>query len=405
MTVPLPSSSGAGPLGWDDAWQSVLEQLHDDLGDAHDDEPHRPAPGADRPATTLGRVCRVDRAACEVLVAAAHGVDDAAGIVDRHDTPYPGIATVTARWSPALGRRAAQDPAATPAAGDWVLLSGGSPPGPSAPLSLLRVLPRRSVVRRLGVSGTSHAQVLAANADVVAVVQAMVPDLDLGRIERLLALAWSSGARPVVLLTKADLHPDPERAVRQVEPSAPGCEVIAVSAPAGDPMAGLRSLLAGGATLALLGASGVGKSTLLNALLGAEVMTTAALGVEGKGRHTTVTRELHLAPGGGAVLDTPGLRAVGLQGTENLDALFPEIEELAASCRFADCAHEAEPGCAVLAAIEEGVLPRRRLDSYRILEREAAFQARRSDARLQAEWARATRARSRAHRRDVTSRP
>jgi ribosome biogenesis GTPase len=151
---------------------------------------------------------------------------------------------------------------------------------------------------------------------------------------------------------------------------------------------GLRSVLSEGATVALLGASGVGKSTLLNALLGREVMRTQALGAVQKGRHTTVTRELHLGPDGGAIIDTPGLRSVGLQGTEGLAEVFADVDELARQCRFHDCAHQSEPGCAVLAAIESGELAERRLTSWQKLQREAAYQERRVDARLrQAELA------------------
>jgi ribosome biogenesis GTPase len=361
--------AGATRLGWDAGWQRALDDL-----DGADD------PRAD-PAGLVGRVCRVDRGACDVLVPGD-----------------PDVATLTARWSTAVSRDAAADPSATPATGDWVLLEPHQGESAAAPWSVVRVLPRRTSVQRLGVSGSSHAQVLAANADVVAVVQAMVPDLDLGRIERLLALAWSSGARPVVVLTKADLHPDPAAAVVTVSASAAGCDLLPVSAPHDRGLEPLRDLLADGATVALLGASGVGKSTLVNALLGTEAMTTRELGVEGKGRHTTVTRELHLAPGGGALLDTPGLRAVGLHGDEDLDEVFADVLDLAAGCRFGDCSHSVEPGCAVLAAVADGTLPERRLESWRGLQREAAFQARRTDARLREQWTNELKARTRSYR-------
>ncbi|MBX9246073.1 ribosome small subunit-dependent GTPase A, partial [Actinotalea ferrariae] len=289
--------------------------------------------------------------------------------------------------------------AAVPAAGDWVRLDGAAAPAGTSAAVVTEVLPRRTAVVRAQVaSGSSYEQVLAANADVAAVVEGMAPDGDLARVERLLALAWSSGARPVVVLTKSDLVALPEALRAEVADVAPGADVHAVSATDDVGLEPLRELLASGATVALLGASGVGKSTLLNALVGTTTMRTQALRTDGKGRHTTVTRELHLVPGGGAVLDTPGLRTVGLAGREALDDVFADVDELAAGCRFHDCAHLTEPGCAVLAALETGELSERRLHSYRKLLREAAHQAERVDARLRAQAAGRRKAIAKAYR-------
>jgi ribosome biogenesis GTPase len=234
---------------------------------------------------------------------------------------------------------------------------------------------------------TSNAQALAANVDLVVVVEHLDPEPEIGRIERLLVLAWGSGAQPLVLLTKADLVPDPDGMRAEVAAAAPGVEVVAVSATTGEGMDAVRSHLAPGRTLVLLGPSGAGKSTLANLLAGADVMPTGRTReVDGKGRHTTSHRELVVLPGTGVVLDTPGLRAVGLVADQDAVATaFPEIEELAAACRFRDCAHLTEPGCAVLAAVDDGELDERRLASWRKLGREAAFQARRADARLRAQ--------------------
>lgn len=259
-----------------------------------------------------GRVCRADRGACDVLTPAGQ---------------------VRGTWGADVVAGSAHDPEAVPATGDWVVLATW----PDDRATVEVILPRRAAVRRAQVArGSSFAQVLAANVDVVAVVEGLTPDPDLGRIERLLALAWTSGAEPVVVLTK------------------------------------------------VLGASGVGKSTLLNALVEDATMRTRDLWGDGKGRHTTVTRELHLLPGGGSVIDTPGLRSVGLVGHEPLEEVFRDVEHLATQCRFADCRHDVEPGCAVLDALDSGALAERRLLSYRKLQREVEYQASRTDARLRA---------------------
>ncbi|GAA0942015.1 ribosome small subunit-dependent GTPase A [Actinocorallia libanotica] len=307
------------------------------------------------PGYTAGRVSRVDRGSCDVLC--EHG-----------ERRLP--------WSGTLTRAAAQDPVALPCVGDWVAFD----------TAVRGVLPRRTSIVRAGVRpGDSHGQVLAANVDVVCVVEPALPEPDLGRIERLLALAWESGARPAVVVTKADLaDPDGGRAEEGVA-AAPGAEVRLVSARTGAGLDALRP--AAGETAVLLGRSGAGKSTLVNALAGTELMATGAIReADGRGRHTTVHRELLLLPGGGMIIDTPGLRGIGLhEAREGLSLAFSDVEELAEECRFTDCAHDGEPGCAVLAAVATGELPERRLASWRKLRREAAWSASRTDARLRAE--------------------
>src|SRR5690242_4474280 len=215
---------------------------------------------------------------------------------------------------------AARDPIVLPCTGDWVVTHTW----PDRRVTIETVLPRRSAVVRASAGAASHAQVLAANLDVAAVVEPLDPAPDLGRIERLLALAWESGARPMVLLTKADLLARPKPVVAQVAGVAAGADVVAVSARTGTGLERLRPLVERGATLGLLGPSGAGKSTLVNALAGATVMVTQPIRrVDGRGRHTTAYRALVPLPGGGAVLDTPGLRAVGLYDTgAGLDLVF-----------------------------------------------------------------------------------
>ena len=214
-------------------------------------------------------------------------------------------------------------------------------------------------------------------------------DVDLGRIERMLALAWESGAQPIVILTKSDAVEHVADTVAAVQAIAPGCSVLAISAMTGDALDILTAMLDG--TIVLIGPSGAGKSTLANALIGAEVLATNAVRtVDGKGRHTTVHRELFPLPSGGALIDTPGLRGIGLwDAADGIELAFRDIESLAEQCRFGDCRHDAEPGCGVLAAVESGELPERRLASYRKLLRENEWMASRSDARLAAERAQA----------------
>lgn len=273
----------------------------------------------------------------------------------------------------------------TPCTGDWVAFR---PADAATSATVVEVLERRTAVVRSTASRTSQTQVLAANVDTVAVTVSLADPLKHGRIERMLALAWESDATPVVVLTKADRCADPVSAFSEVAAVAPGVDVLVTSAATGEGMDALATAVSG--TVVLLGPSGTGKSTLGNRLLGQDLLATGAVrGSDGKGRHTTAWRELLPLPHGGVLLDTPGLRGVGLHGAEEgLDQTFAEITELARDCRFADCAHSSEPGCAVLSAVEDGHLTRRRLDSYHRLQRENAHAVSRTDARLSAEMKR-----------------
>jgi ribosome biogenesis GTPase len=268
------------------------------------------------------------------------------------------------------------------------------------------VLPRRTTIVRAEVGGSSRGQVLASNVDVIAIVVGLVPEPNIVRIERFLALAWESGARPVVVLTKSDLVGDAESVAEDVAVAAPGADVLVCSATTGAGMDDVRALLDGNATLALLGSSGAGKSSLVNALAGVELLDVQDIREDGKGRHTSVRRELIALPQGGVVIDTPGLRGIGLQESgEGLAAAFPDITQLAERCKFKDCSHVMEPGCAVQAALEDGSLPYRRYDSWVKLQREAAYMARRADVRLRneakKEWVRA----AKSYRKDWKPRP
>ncbi|WP_328552782.1 ribosome small subunit-dependent GTPase A [Streptomyces sp. NBC_00358] len=343
-TFPTSSRSlGLAPLaayGWDDGW-------------ADEFAPH------DSEGLVAGRVIRVDRGQCDVVTAD--------GVI-RADTAF-----VTPH-----------DPLRVVCTGDWVAVE---PAG--TPRYVRAYLPRRTAFVRSTSSKRSEGQILAANVDHAVVAVSLAVELDLGRIERFLALAWESGAQPVVVLTKADLVPEAAtlgHLLQDVETSAPGVPVLAVSSATGEGLDILEAALAGG-TAVLLGQSGAGKSTLANALLGEDVMDVRATrDMDGKGRHTTTTRNLLVLPGGGVLIDTPGLRGVGLWDAEiGVGQVFSEIEAFAADCRFQDCAHVAEPGCAVLAALDSGELPERRLESYRKLLRENQRIVAKTDARVRAE--------------------
>ncbi|MFJ9815692.1 ribosome small subunit-dependent GTPase A [Streptomyces sp. NPDC101151] len=335
------SSHSLALYGWDEDWAAEFT-VYADQG------------------LVPGRVVRVDRGQCDVVTPD--------GIV-RADTEF-----VVPR-----------DPMKVVCTGDWAAVD----PEDGDPRYVRTLLPRRTAFVRSTSSKRSEGQILAANVDHAVVAVSLAVELDLGRVERFLALAWESGAQPAVVLTKADLVPDPVtlgHLVQDVETTAPGVPVLTVSALHGD---GLDTLVAlvGSGTSVLLGQSGAGKSTLANALVGEDVMDVrAARDVDGKGRHTTTTRNLLPLPSGGVLIDTPGLRGVGLFDAEGgVGQVFSEIEELAVQCRFQDCAHESEPGCAVRSALESGDLPVRRLESYRKLMRENQWIVAKTDARLRAE--------------------
>jgi len=255
-----------------------------------------------------------------------------------------------------------------PAVGDWVGLADAGP----GTAVVQAVLPRASaVVRRSPIDRSLPTQVLAANIDVAFVVMSLNADFNLRRLERYLAVAWESGALPVVLLSKADLSSDVEGMQLAAEASAPGVEVIAVSAISGDGIEAVRAHLGTGRTVVFIGSSGVGKSSLVNALAGSEVLATAAIREDdARGRHTTTRRQL-VKLVDGLVIDTPGLRELGLADGEGLAETFGDVDEIASTCRFSDCRHATEPGCAVRAALADGSLERPRFAAFQKLEREA----------------------------------
>ena len=280
--------------------------------------------------------------------------------------------------------KAADGPAEHPAVGDWVAVRSAV----DADVAQIEaVLPRASAITRGDPGKPADVQVLASNIDVVFVVHPIAEAPNLRRIERELSLAWESGAIPVVVLTKGDLSVDSEAAGLTVEAIAPGADVLVTSALSGEGVGALLGYLEGHRTAVLIGPSGAGKSTLINSLIGEERQVTREVRVaDGRGRHTTVTRELVVLPDGGLLIDTPGLRALGLTGSEEgISSAFPEIEAAAVDCRFRDCTHAGEPGCAVLAAVEAGEIPEERLESYRKLLREAQVVAAKTDHRLRAE--------------------
>ncbi|WP_461188445.1 ribosome small subunit-dependent GTPase A [Arthrobacter sp. Z4-13] len=307
-----------------------------------------PIPGATEP----GRVVRVDR---NLLLVAAGG--------DLLHLPYPltGEAAVT---------------------GDWVWIG----PNRAGDRQILGVLPRRSELsRKRAFEDSSAAQVLAANMDMVGVVVPVDRPLTHNRLERTLVAAWDSGATPLVIITKADLADVADDVVGKVILQAAGVDVVTTSAENGDGIDQMLAQIPAGGTIVLLGPSGAGKSTLINALVGREVQHTGVVrSGDFKGKHTTTSRELVPLPNGTVLMDTPGVRGFGLFDAEDgIGDMFGDVEALAGQCRFADCAHQSEPGCAVQEAIADGGLEERRWHNYLKLQRELAALARRSDAAAQ----------------------
>lgn len=320
-------------LGWDDGWASSLEQQQDDN-------------------LIPARVAAQHRGEYEVWSADGELRARAAGrLYYEHEVGEP-----------------------IPAVGDWVAVQDTTITG---------ILPRRSAFIRKRAGLGSDEQVLAANVDTAFLLAGLDDDFSLRRLERYITTAWDSGAEPVVVLTKADLCDDVADALLQVETVAIGVPVYPVSNVTGIGVEELSAHLRPGGTIVLLGSSGVGKSSLLNRLAGEELMRTGGLAADGTGRHTTTHRELVRLPAGALAIDTPGLRE--LQFWEgDLHAAFEDIEALAAECRFRDCAHAREPGCAVLAAVDNGTLALDRLRSWRKLQRELEAIAARTDHRLAA---------------------
>jgi len=273
----------------------------------------------------------------------------------------------TGIWESPLGGRWFQyEVEGRPAVGDWVLIDAASG-------SIEQLLDRRGVLKRMS-AGMGEIQIIASNIDVLFLVTSCNAEFNLRRLERYLAIAYEAEVTPVVVLTKADLAQRPEEFASQAGTLKPGLAVHVVNALDVESTAVLSAWCSRGQTIALLGSSGVGKSTLVNSLMGTQTQLTAEIREDdGKGRHTTTHRSLHLLPGGGMVLDSPGMRELGIaQAEAGVEAMYDEIEVLGLGCRFADCAHGTEPGCAVQQAIQESRLDAERLNGYQKLKREEA---------------------------------
>jgi ribosome biogenesis GTPase len=336
------------PFGWSDRWAALFTTA---TSASATSASASASPGHDGAAST-------------------GGADPVPGRVVRHDGAGLLVA-LPGGVRPLVLSRALDPP---PAVGDWLVVAGDRP---------LAVLDRTGLLTRRAAGG-DRPQAIAANVDGVLVVCGLDRPVKAGRIDRVATLAWDAGAVPAVVLTKADLCPDPGAAVAAAEAAHPGLDVVATSAATLAGIDAVRGII-GGRTVALVGESGAGKSSLANSLLGADVIATGRVrAVDAKGRHTTTARHAHPLPGGGVLVDTPGLRAVGLWADPDaVAATYADVDDLAAACRFTDCRHRGEPGCAVLAAVDDGSLAAGRLAGWRALVREAESAARRADPHAQ----------------------
>lgn len=300
----------------------------------------------------LGRVGRVDRGECDVF--ASTGTLRAASDSQRSQR------------------------AVAPATGDWAVVVDD----PDIGLVIEAILPRRTAIVRRDPSEQVIEQVLVSNVDVVGITHGLDQAVNPARLERFLVMAWDSGATPVIILTKADLADDVDAAVREASVS-PDVPVLVTSAETGAGMESIRDLIRDGGTLVLLGLSGAGKSRLVNGLVGDEVQAIGAVrDADKRGRHTTTTRDLLVIPSGGIVIDTPGIRAVGVWAADvALDRVFGDIAAIAEQCKFRDCTHRSEPRCAVNAAIDAGTIDPARVDRYLLLWDEIASQAAEAEVR------------------------
>ena len=345
---PPRDATALAALGWDGRFEAIL--------------------ASEAPGLVPGRILTEERGQYLVASAAGEGPASASGRL-RHDAEL--------------------DPSATwPAVGDWVamepLANGATPGGPAGASEhrlIQRVLPRRTaVIRRSPGDRKQPSQVLAANVDTVFVVTSMNADFNVRRLERYMTVAWESGAWPVVLLSKSDLAADREGFLADAAAAAPGVDVVPVSAVTGEGLDQVRTHLGEGRTVVFTGSSGVGKSSIVNALAGAPLLETAAIREDdARGRHTTTRRQL-VRLAGALLIDTPGLRELGVMDGDGVATAFEDVERAAASCRFSDCEHRSEPGCGVRAAIAAGTLDRGRFEAWQKLEREAERAAMATDA-------------------------